>query len=335
MTSMPLSTANWHWKNKNVTRWGKEWFERELATIAVQGDAGEQSVKVDSVSEVDGDVELGQRKSKLITIYDCKLTIQWSGKTSGGEPVTGRVVIPEVSHENTLDGHSDVVYEWSLTTASSPDVDAVFKLAKARLPTALEAKFAEFPAALVQTHGRDIQVGTPSASGTSTPVTGGAAAAKPAESAPAKPASTPKPAAPPAKALNYSAVETEASFMASAADLFSLLTDEARIPAWTRAPAQSKPQEGAEFSLFGGGVRGKFVSLKPPTEVVQTWALQSPTWPAGHFATLTMKFDQSSDSTKLTLTLDGVPKGMEDELRTNLEGYYIHGLKSIGLGTVL
>ncbi|KAL1664550.1 activator of Hsp90 ATPase [Schizophyllum commune] len=327
MSSMPLSTANWHWKNKNVTRWGKEWFERELATIAVQGE-GEQSVKVDSVSEVDGDVELGQRKSKLITIYDCKLTIQWSGKTTGGEDVKGRVVIPEVSHENTLDGHSDVVYEWSLTTASTPDVDAVFKLAKARLPAALEAKFAEFPVALVQTHGKDIQVGTPSASGTSTPATGGATPANgAAKTEAAKPVQATKPAA---KTLNYSTVETEASFMASAADLFSLLTDEARIPAWTRAPAQSKPQEGTEFSLFGGGVKGKFVSLKPPTEVVQTWALQSPTWPAGHFATLTMKFDQASDSTKLTLTLDGVPKGMEDEIRTNLEGYYIHGLKSIG-----
>ena len=34
-----------------------------------------------------------------------------------------------------------------------------------------------------------------------------------------------------------------------------------------------------------------------------------------------MKFDQASDSTKLTLTLNGVPKGMEDEIRTNLEGY--------------
>lgn len=213
----------------------------------------------------------------------------------------------------------------------------MFKLAKARLPAALEAKFAEFPVALVQTHGKDIQVGTPSASGTSTPATGGAAPANGAAKAEAaKPVQATKPAA---KTLNYSTVETEASFMASAADLFSLLTDEARIPAWTRAPAQSKPQEGTEFSLFGGGVKGKFVSLKPPTEVVQTWALQSPTWPAGeclvivsadctehrhpsgHFATLTMKFDQASDSTKLTLTLDGVPKGMEDEIRTNLEGY--------------
>ena len=34
MTTMPFSTANWHWKNKNVTPWAKAWFERELVAVA-------------------------------------------------------------------------------------------------------------------------------------------------------------------------------------------------------------------------------------------------------------------------------------------------------------
>lgn len=42
---------------------------------------------------------------------------------------------------------------------------------------------------------------------------------------------------------------------------------------------------------------------------------------AGHAATLTTEFEQSSDSTKVIFTLDGVPTGMEDETRRNLEGY--------------
>jgi hypothetical protein len=41
----------------------------------------------------------------------------------------------------------------------------------------------------------------------------------------------------------------------------------------------------------------------------------------GHAATLTTVLDQATDSTKVTFTLDGVPKGMEDETRRNLEGY--------------
>jgi activator of HSP90 ATPase len=62
---MAYSTANWHWKNKTVTPWAKEWFERELVTIQVEGSDG-AVVEVERVVEVDGDVELGRRKSKYV-----------------------------------------------------------------------------------------------------------------------------------------------------------------------------------------------------------------------------------------------------------------------------
>lgn len=38
--------------------------------------------------------------------------------------------------------------------------------------------------------------------------------------------------------INTSTIEVEATFHASADDLFSLLTDEKRIPMWSRAPAK-------------------------------------------------------------------------------------------------
>ena len=41
----------------------------------------------------------------------------------------------------------------------------------------------------------------------------------------------------------------------------------------------------------------------------------------GHSANLVTTFEQVSDSTTLTLSLEGVPIGMEDEIRRNLEGY--------------
>lgn len=63
---MAPSTANWHWKNKTVTPWARSWFERELATISVKGE-GDEVVTVSQVVEFDGDVELGQRKSKYVS----------------------------------------------------------------------------------------------------------------------------------------------------------------------------------------------------------------------------------------------------------------------------
>lgn len=62
-TPMPLSTANWHWKNKNVSPWAKGWFERELGAVEVAGESGE-ALTIESVDRVEGDAELGQRKSK-------------------------------------------------------------------------------------------------------------------------------------------------------------------------------------------------------------------------------------------------------------------------------
>lgn len=67
---MSHATANWHWKNKNIGSWARQWFERELAAIKITGD-GEESIQIADVTEVDGDVELGQRKSKYVIVSPC------------------------------------------------------------------------------------------------------------------------------------------------------------------------------------------------------------------------------------------------------------------------
>ena len=46
-----------------MTPWARAWFERELATVEVSGD-GEEKVSVQKLTDFEGDVELGQRKSK-------------------------------------------------------------------------------------------------------------------------------------------------------------------------------------------------------------------------------------------------------------------------------
>lgn len=126
-------------------------------------------------------------------------------------------------------------YEWTLSTTSSPPVEAVFTLAKSKLPTALEVKFAEFATAIIDTHGKDLTVSTePSRSGTpvSTPAAASASTttAAPSKSVPAKPAKKEQ-----KKSFDTTTVSVQASFMADAAALFSLLTDEKQIPRWTHS----------------------------------------------------------------------------------------------------
>ncbi|EJU00684.1 hypothetical protein DACRYDRAFT_117127 [Dacryopinax primogenitus] len=188
---------------------------------------------------------------------------------------------------------------WSLTTASSPAIDVVYKLAKTKLCEALESKV---PIAIIEVHGKDLIVSAAN-SGTATPVSmeGGSASANlGAAAAFNPPVAQPKSTKKPKEVLNTSTVEREARFMASADDLFDLLTDERRIPTWSRAAAHYRPEPGFEFSLFGGGVTGQITDVDRPKKIVSTWKLSSPTWPTNHAGTLTIAFDQGSDSTEVS-----------------------------------
>lgn len=121
-------------------------------------------------------------------------------------------------------------------------MDAIYALARTRLPTALETKFAEFPVALIATHGKDLTVSAQPSRAT-TPAPGAAATTTASSSTPAPSRSA---AAGPqvskrkeeVQTTNTTTVTISASFMAAADDLFSLLTDEKRIPSWTRNAAK-------------------------------------------------------------------------------------------------
>lgn len=46
---------------------------------------------------------------RLITIFDCKIVLKWTGSASDGTEVKGTLTIPEVSHEIICDKLSDFV----------------------------------------------------------------------------------------------------------------------------------------------------------------------------------------------------------------------------------
>jgi len=84
---MSHTTANWHWKNKNIGSWAKQWFQHELTAITISGD-GDESIRVVEVTEVDGDVEVGQRKSKYVTVSSLPPFISGGATPSTGAHLT-------------------------------------------------------------------------------------------------------------------------------------------------------------------------------------------------------------------------------------------------------
>ena len=69
---------NWHWVNKDVSEWAKEYLEKNLTSISAEEDS--VSARVAKVISMDGDVDVSQRKGKVITLFDVKLQLEYEGE---------------------------------------------------------------------------------------------------------------------------------------------------------------------------------------------------------------------------------------------------------------
>jgi activator of HSP90 ATPase len=77
------------------------------------------SAEVSKIMSMEGDVDVSQRKGKVITIFDVKLQLEWTGKipvketnekddgsteeVQGSKDVSGTITIPEVAHDTEED----------------------------------------------------------------------------------------------------------------------------------------------------------------------------------------------------------------------------------------
>ena len=63
--------------------------------------------------------DLTSWRRRLISIYDCRVVLHWKGTAADGTVATGKLVVPEVSHEITLDGLSDYSVRFSTPKSCS------------------------------------------------------------------------------------------------------------------------------------------------------------------------------------------------------------------------
>ncbi len=110
---------NWHWVNKDVSQWARTWFEENLTQIEAKN--GDVEAKVSKIQSMDGDVDVSQRKGKVITIFDVKLVLEYTGmgytdndicllksnNLPGSAPdadeVSGTITVPEIAHDTDED----------------------------------------------------------------------------------------------------------------------------------------------------------------------------------------------------------------------------------------
>jgi len=320
---------NWHWVNKDVSAWAKQWFEDNLTTI--EAEDGDVTAKISKVVSMDGDVDVSQRKGKVITIFDVKLVLEYTGTLQDvdGE-VSGTITVPEIAHDTDEDEFVFDIDIYSESKEKQPVKDVI----RSKLVPKLRAQFLKLSEALIAEHGKDIQhaPGSNPSSGFSTPKyhppTGTAAKAAPSVTTQSTKTSI----------VNTSTVSDQDEFRTTAAEMFQTFTDPQRLAAFTRSPPRKfeGAQKGSKFELFDGNVSGEFLELEEPTKIVQSWRLNQ--WPAGHYSKLQIEFDQNDVDgvTAMRVTWSGVPVGQEEVTKRNWGEYYVRSIKkTFGFGTIL
>lgn len=68
---------NWHWVNKNAFPWAKDWLGENTKDIKAEEDG--VTAQLDDTVTASGDVDVSQRKGKVITIFDLEVKIGYTG----------------------------------------------------------------------------------------------------------------------------------------------------------------------------------------------------------------------------------------------------------------
>ncbi|SPQ23286.1 5a51166d-2f41-484b-b8ce-4095d6de3aa6 [Thermothielavioides terrestris] len=319
---------NWHWVNKDASAWARKWFEDNLTKIEAK--EGDVTAKISSVISMTGDVDVAQRKGKVITIFDVKLTLEYTGSTAEDDDISGTITVPEVSHELEED---EFVFEIDIYS-DSKEKQPVKDLVRSKLVPQLRAEFLKLSPALIAEHGKDIQhaPGSNPSSGFSTPKY------HPPTGSVAKPAATTTTQTNSVSIVNTTTVTDNEEFRTTAEELYKTFTDPQRIAAFTRAAPKlfEGAKKGGKFELFDGNVSGEYLELEEPTKIVQRWRLNQ--WPAGHYSKLQIEFDQNDVDhvTVMRVEWTGVPVGQEEVTKRNWLEYYVRSIKgTFGFGTML
>lgn len=339
---------NWHWVDKNCMQWAKEYFSEHVAGLSAADDS--VSVAVSEVSSVEGDVEVCQRKGKVISLFDLRLVADLAGEYKGA-PLKGLVTVPELAYDTEED---DIQFDVSIYD-NVAGADELRMVAKKQLVPKIRAALLVFGRDLIAAHALDIQLegdkvnsvftkenqaGTEKA-GTEKAVAGksaaGIAAQKPAVAAQKPTAAKAAAQSGSVPRYNTSTLHLEPVFNTTAEQLYMTLLDAQRVTAWTRSAPQMEafpPAENSEFRFFGGSVRGRFTRLVPNERVTQQWRLED--WKDGHYAELDIQLKQGAGETTMVVKWLGIPVGEEDRVRGNFEDYYVRSIKIVfGFGAVL
>ncbi|TPX43666.1 hypothetical protein SeMB42_g02296 [Synchytrium endobioticum] len=322
------NVGNWHWVQKNVGDWAKEYIRSHL--VGSSESEGAITIKIIDLVSMEGDAELSQRKGKIITIFDLQLSFSWEGTNQEGTRATGRVDVPEFDHDSKVNNLPISVCMDGTDNAQQTNFKEV---ADKLLPKLISAGLKTFQSDMVTAHGKDVFIPPEEMNKHPTSPSYKPATQTIAASAAASLQSAQK-AAKSGLLGGVITLEQSVEFVCSADDLMEVFFDQGRVAAWTRNKAVISRIPGSDFSLFGDNVTGILLEYEAGKRFTQKWRLRS--WPAGHFSTATFVLEQGDESTILKLHQKDVPVGEKEITQGNWTQYYWNPIKAtFGYGSLL
>ncbi|KAJ3055014.1 hypothetical protein HK097_000093 [Rhizophlyctis rosea] len=313
---------NWHWVEKNCMPWASEFIKTQF--VDQTAEKGGVKATLTEVVAVNGDVNINQRKGKLITIYDLEINAKWKGEGPDGVSASGKLIIPEFMHDTDED---DIVYDITVDDESK-QTEKIRELVRKELAPKLGKQLAGFSKKMIEANGKDVHIAPEEMKGH--PVLQTYSPKPPAPSNASSGASQGK-----AGVLGgLTTITQKVELVASASDVYETLLDPQRVRVWTRGRADITKEVGKPFNLFEGNITGTIEELVPNKKVVQKWRLKS--WPAGHHSLVTIDLQQGDDSTTVHVTQKEVPIGEKDVTENNWKNYYWNSIKqAFGYGALI
>lgn len=133
------NVRQWHWEEKNKTKWAKRRFGEMFTDVAVPCDEKDGAeIKITGVKKFGGDVYINNRKGKLRRHYEINLEISWTG-TLNAETVKGVITIPEVSNDVDEEDYQVKIGLEDKQDASDDNQYAVKELGRKAIPPVVQS----------------------------------------------------------------------------------------------------------------------------------------------------------------------------------------------------
>ncbi|XP_042194135.1 activator of 90 kDa heat shock protein ATPase homolog 1b [Callorhinchus milii] len=307
---------NWHWTERDASSWSIDKIKALLLAVSVENEEG--TCNVTEVSKIDGEASINNRKGKLIFFFEWNIQISWTGLSKNGIKYKGTGEVPNLSDENDPD---ELDINISLSK-DEPDTKLLALMKKEgasnirkALATYIETLKTEFTQGMILPTINGVQKETSQPK----PKIDVKATVRQQCRIPSDHRTSVGVKIPTCK------INIMDRFRTSVDELYRIFVTQELVQAFTHAPAFVEAEKGGKFRLLDGSVNGEFLDLVFDESIVMKWRYKS--WPAEHYAIITLTFCNKDDETELQVECKGVPVGEEERTKEGWKHYYFEGIK--------